>query len=178
MLTKKLFRNIIANRKGVFNMYDVLTVSRYIVNYSNEKGYGISNLKLQKILYFVQAWFLIEVKEPCFKEEIEAWEFGPVVPVVYHEFKRFGSSYIPTVKSYFNVNENNIWDVEREKFNDKLIKENDKKIINAVVDKFSECSANYLVKVTHKQKPWKDAYAKGSNSKITQESLRSYFCNE
>ena len=38
-------------------MYDVLEVSKYIINYSNEKQYGISNLKLQKILYLVQAFF-------------------------------------------------------------------------------------------------------------------------
>ena len=39
-------------------MYNALDVSRYIINYSNDKNYGISNLKLQKILYFVQAYFL------------------------------------------------------------------------------------------------------------------------
>ena len=39
------------------NLYNVLDISRYIINYSNQQGYGISNLKLQKILYFVQAYF-------------------------------------------------------------------------------------------------------------------------
>ena len=63
--------------------YNVLDISRYIINYSNVKDYGISNLKLQKILYFVQAYFLIETGSPCFKEKIEAWDFGPVVPKAY-----------------------------------------------------------------------------------------------
>ena len=64
-------------------MYKVLDICRHIINYSDEKGYGISNLKLQKVLYFIQAYFVCftEKKEPCFEENIEAWEFGPVVPV-------------------------------------------------------------------------------------------------
>ena len=39
--------------------YDVLEVCRHVINYSNEKEYGISNLKLQKVLYFIQSYFLI-----------------------------------------------------------------------------------------------------------------------
>ena len=64
-------------------MYSVLDVAKYVIFYSNEKKYDISNLKLQKILYFIQAEFLVSENEPCFYEEIEAWNFGPVVPEVY-----------------------------------------------------------------------------------------------
>lgn len=71
-------------------MLDTLNVARYIINYSNQEKYGISNLRLQKLLYFVQAYYLISSGNPCFGDRIEAWDFGPVVPVVYHEFKRFG----------------------------------------------------------------------------------------
>lgn len=48
--------------------YDVLEVCRHVINYSNEKEYGISNLKLQKVLYFIQAYFLIDKTKnaPCF----------------------------------------------------------------------------------------------------------------
>lgn len=73
--------------------YDVLEVSRHIINYSNRMGYGVSNLKLQKLLYFVQAYFLAftESGTPCFKEKIEAWDFGPVVPNVYYYFCGYGA---------------------------------------------------------------------------------------
>lgn len=40
--------------------YDVLEICRHVINYSNEKDYGISNLKLQKMLYLIQAYFLID----------------------------------------------------------------------------------------------------------------------
>ena len=80
--------------------YKVLDIARYIINYSNEQQYGISNLKLQKLLYFVQAEFLAftEKKQPCFQEEIEAWGFGPVVPGVYKEFRQYGSSNSPLMR--------------------------------------------------------------------------------
>ena len=55
--------------------YDLLGVCRLIVNYSNEKEYNISNLKLQKLLYYIQAYFLVKKKRPCFDEDIEAWIF-------------------------------------------------------------------------------------------------------
>ena len=70
--------------------YNVLDVSRYIINYCNENYYLISNLKLQKILYFVQAFFLEAKNEECFREEIESWDFGPVVPEVYREYRKYG----------------------------------------------------------------------------------------
>ena len=67
-------------------MHSALDVARYIINYSNKKDYHISNLKLQKLLYFTQAYYLAftDSHKPCFPERIEAWNFGPVVPEVYH----------------------------------------------------------------------------------------------
>jgi len=58
-------------------------------------GHSVSNLKLQKILYFIQAEFLVVKGIPCFEEEIIAWGFGPVVLEVYHEYKVYGAAGIP-----------------------------------------------------------------------------------
>lgn len=66
-------------------VYDVLDIARYVIKYSNDRDYGVSNLKLQKILYFIQAYFLIQTNSPCFKEGIETWDFVPVVPAVYKQ---------------------------------------------------------------------------------------------
>ena len=73
-------------------MYDVQNVAEYVITYSEVKDYGISNLKLQKILYLIQAYSLIHTKKPCFSEDIEAWDFGPVIPEVYRKYKQFGST--------------------------------------------------------------------------------------
>lgn len=158
-------------------MYEVLDISRYVINYSNKMDYGVSNLKLQKLLYFIQASFLMEAidAEACFKEKIEAWNFGPVVPVAYHEFKQYGSADIPPVKSYLTFSSGKPWDYERLVFDDSIIKERDKKIINEVIDDLSDFSAAELVSITHNQAPWKDAYEPFMNNEITVDAIRKYF---
>lgn len=153
-------------------MYEALLIARFAINYSNKKEYGISNLKLQKILYFIQAYFLITVNKPCFSDSIEAWDFGPVVPVVYHEFKQFGSGNIPKIDSYFM---GNIFDVKVKKFDDSSIDDCDKRNIESVIDEFKDFSATDLVKLTHSQDPWKNAYVPFANNVITNESIKEFF---
>ena len=158
-------------------MYNVLDISRYIVNYSNEKQYMISNLKLQKLLYFVQAYFLVQKKDskPCFHERIEAWDFGPVVPVAYKEFSVYGAMQIPTINSYFEIDKKNYFNSKKKRYSDDNISKKDKKKINEVVDKFGRYAATTLVTLTHSQTPWIEAYKKRKNREITNESLRNYF---
>lgn len=157
--------------------YKVLSVCRHIINYSNEKGYGISNLKLQKILYFVQAYFLLRKDDhsPCFVEKIEAWDFGPVVPEAYHEYKQYGSGDIPTAESYIMFDKNNIWTVQRVKFEDNTISDDDKALIDNVVDYFADYSATGLVSLTQRQSPWINAYNSFQKNEITTDSIRRYF---
>lgn len=146
-------------------MYSALSVAHYIINYCNERGSSISNLKLQKILYFVQAEFLVSTPNntPCFKDKIEAWDFGPVVPNVYHQYKLFGSAAIPT------------------KMNDVLvpyyetIDDGDQPLINVIVDNASGYTASQLVQITHNQEPWKKAYRRGFNNEITNKAILDYF---
>lgn len=158
-------------------MNKVLDVCRYVINYSNDKDYGVSNLKLQKLLYFIQAYFLIHSMnfEACFEEKIEAWDFGPVVPDAYHEYKQYGSTDIPPIKTYIDFNEENPWNSTIMEFDDNCISEENKKLIKEVVDKLSRFSATDLVNITHNQAPWKDVYVQYENNEITKEAMRDYF---
>lgn len=160
-------------------MYDVLDICRYTINYSNGKSYGVSNLKLQKLLYFIQAYFLIskDPSTPCFDDEIEAWDFGPVVPAAYHEYKEYGSSNIPTITSYYEIIDNP-WDAKKLEYDDSNILSVDKEDINAVIDMMSEYSATDLVEITHNQSPWKNAYKPKMNNVITNEAIKEYFDDE
>ncbi len=128
-------------------MYPVIDVARYIIWYCQEKSYAISNLKLQKILYFAQAQFLVFGKDnkPCFSEKIEAWQYGPVVPEVYRQYKIFGSAHIPCgdIAEEFDIDES------------------DKEMINGIVDRCNKYSAERLISISQKQKPWKMPTKKG-----------------
>ena len=65
-------------------------VANLFLKWANQEGELISNLKMQKLLYFVQAWHLAYFSTPLFIDQIKAWEFGPVVLEAYHYFKKFG----------------------------------------------------------------------------------------
>jgi len=156
--------------------YNVMDVARFVINYGNDKGYIISNLKLQKILYFIQVHFLAFTPshKPCFNEDIEAWNFGPVIPEVYHEFKQFGSGKIPPIKEYYDFS-NGVWDIKLKSFSEDLIDSKDREIIISMVDLCSQRSASDLVRITHDQAPWKSAYRPYQNNVISKESILSYF---
>lgn len=141
-------------------MYSAIAVAKYIIWYCKERGYSISNLKLQKILYFVQANFLVSIRRPCFIESIEAWDFGPVVPEVYHEFKIFGSADIPGFIC---------------RGAETTIMRADRQLINEMVDECGEYSAASLVQITHNQTPWKNAYQRGRNNPISNSAIMEYF---
>lgn len=146
-------------------MYNALSVAHYIIDHCNERGRGISNLKLQKLLYFVQAEFLVSSPSntPCFKDRIEAWDFGPVVPNVYHQYKLFGSSIIPA-----RMNDALVPYYEDIAFEDQLL-------IDAIVDDASKYTASQLVQITHNQAPWRNAYRRGLNNEITNKAILDYF---
>lgn len=146
----------------VEGMYNVIDVAKYIIWFCKQKEYSISNLKLQKLLYFVQAQFLISINQAVFNEEIEAWDFGPVVPEVYQYFKIWGSAEIPGFLAY-NA---------REKI---LLR--DQRIMNEILQECAQYSASFLVEVTHNQTPWQEAYESRCNNVITKERIREYFKN-
>jgi uncharacterized phage-associated protein len=68
-----------------------MDVARYILTKCNKEGQPISNLQLQKMLYYIQYEFLRETGEPLFEDDFEAWKFGPVVPTVYYEYSHMGA---------------------------------------------------------------------------------------
>ena len=151
-------------------IYNAVDIAYYILDYSKrEFNHGISNLKIQKILYFIQAEFLVSKNKPCFKDIIEAWDFGPVIPTVYQEFKIYGGNNIPYYGQSYGV-----------------IFEADKELINRIIYQCNDFSASVLVEITHDQKPWKDVYwtncsdlysKYNKHPVITNESIKEYFSN-
>ena len=76
-------------------MYTAMEIAVHVINYVKGQNGHISNLKLQKILYYIQAAFLCERGEVCFDEKILCWRHGPVVQSVYNKFSIYGGEEIP-----------------------------------------------------------------------------------
>lgn len=70
---------------------NALNMAKYVINKCITDRCPVSNLQLQKILYYIQVAFLKRFGIPCFADEIEAWKFGPVVPAVYRKYCGFGA---------------------------------------------------------------------------------------
>lgn len=118
---------------------------------------GITNLKLQKILYFAQAYFMVKTSQPLFEEKIEAWKYGPVVREVYAKYKENGSSPI------FNKENNFKLSIE------------DQRLMEAVWEIFGKHSASKLVDIVHHQAPWVDSYQRRANNEIKALTLKEYY---
>ena len=87
--------------------YEALEIAKFIVNKCTVEKHPITNLQLQKILYFLQKKHLVEFGSCLFDDDIQAWQFGPVVPEVYYQFCGFGSGAI-TMKYEINLESKDI----------------------------------------------------------------------
>jgi len=139
-------------------MHTALEIAQYIINKCINSGNPVSNLQLQKILYYVQGEYMKKKNgEPLFEDRMEAWQYGPVIPNVYYNYNCHSSSSIVVKQN----------DVELEEF--------ESQIIDPIISEKSIYSAWSLVEKTHSEKPWNSSYEEGKKNEITNECLRKYF---
>jgi uncharacterized phage-associated protein len=74
--------------------YPAMTIAKWFIAWAQAQDEELSNMKLQKLLYYAQGHYLARHHGPLFTEPMQAWSHGPVVPKVYRAFKNFGSSTI------------------------------------------------------------------------------------
>lgn len=128
----------------------------FLAKCDEEAGDTISNLKLQKLVYYAQGFYLAIEDKPLFNEPIEAWQHGPVVSDLYQRYKGFGSNSIKIPD-----------DVDFSKFSQK-----EKDVMDEVYDVYGQFSAWKLRNMTHEELPWKDTPIDGV---ISQDLMKSFF---
>ncbi len=122
---------------------NIINNSKYIITYFNKNNVEITNLKLQKLLYFLEAIYIVvnDNENHLFEEDFYAWNFGPVNDVIYQEYKEFGS--LPIEIQYVNIPEEN------------------KKYIEGLFDLLKDYTAYKLVALSHSEgSPWYEIYEK------------------
>lgn len=78
-------------------------VANHILLLAKQEGVDVSPMKLQKIVYYAHGWHLAIRKAPLLNTTVEAWQYGPVIPDLYHTFKEFGNSPIEGLASTYEL---------------------------------------------------------------------------
>lgn len=78
------------------------SIANYLLDLARAEGQTIDPMKLQKLVYYAHGWYAGYRHEPLIDEQIEAWPYGPVIPSLYAEFKRFGSGPIAEKATEFS----------------------------------------------------------------------------
>lgn len=140
--------------------YNVFDITNHLLHIAENQVEGmdmLTNLKLQKLLYYEQGYHLAMYGEPLFDEKIEAWFYGPVVPVVYNKYKKYEASGIPS-----------------EDYELKFASQDEEDLFNEVFDVYNAFSASKLVSMTHEEMPWKTTPA-GNGNEISREKITTFF---
>ncbi|MDR0942324.1 MAG: DUF4065 domain-containing protein [Holosporales bacterium] len=133
-------------------VYNALDISKHILeyvynNYPDNQN-DVTNLKMQKLLYYAQALYLVDYnKKPLFEDEIQAWKWGPVVPSAYEAYSEYG---------------NKVIFLDKEKLEDKKqLDIESKEYLESFIPEFMEYLAHCLVNMSHIDSPWREAWNQG-----------------
>ena len=140
---------------------DANTVAIQILWIALQQGRSFTPMQLIKLAYIAHGWTLGITGESLFKDRVEAWKYGPVIPVLYHKYKSFGNSLI-------SVNLKNMCD----SFDEKSLA-----ITEQVVSGYGKFDGIYLSALTHQQNsPWDITMRKfGENARISDELIKEYY---
>ena len=86
--------------------HSAISVARYILDRLRAKGDAVTPMQLLKLVYIAQGYMLGQYGRPLFNEVVQAWEYGPVVPSVYHAVKKFRSSPVTNIPDFFGTTAN------------------------------------------------------------------------
>lgn len=121
------------------------------------QGELMSNMKLQKMLYYQQGFHLAVFGSPLFEEQIEAWMYGPVVPSVYNHFKKYGFQ-----------------GIEPETREEISLDPKEQALFDEVYKVYAAYSAVGLMHMTHSESPWAST-TPGVGNVIELDKMREFF---
>jgi len=142
-------------------MLDSSDVANAILDRAHERAISVSPLKLQKLMYYCQGYFLASHGKRLFNEDVQAWKHGPVVESVYHQYKSLVRLPIPHISTGVYLSSS----------------ESVKDMIDYVLDSLGNLGGWALRNKTHNEKPWIESY-KASCSEISDKQMTEFFTYE
>ena len=143
--------------------YTALEVAKWFTKWADFNDADMTNMKLQKLLYYAQGQYLAEHEEPLFDEDIEAWSHGPVVPSIYRAFKENGSGDIPAAPD----------------FDLSSIDPDTTQFLQKIWNTYGGIAAWKLRDMTHGEDPWATRFAEAErNTVIPKDALQRWFASK
>lgn len=146
-------------------MAKAFDVAAYIVKWFADQfkeDNDLTQLKLQKLLYYCQGHYLAWKKKPLFPEPLQAWDHGPVVPTVYSAYANTLGQGIYVIRESINGDPNALNSEEQD-------------FIDQVLLVRGQYSPWRLREMTHNEAPWCDHYEETKRNEIPHESMINYF---
>lgn len=138
-------------------MYNALNIAKYFIKLASpEEEDFITNLKLQKLLYYAQGFHLALYAKPLFNEQIKAWQHGPVVTEIYSNYKKYRTNILPQPD-----------DFEMEQYDSET-----RELLDEIYEVYGQYTAPTLMRFTHKEPPWTGTVI---NEEITHPLMKKYF---
>lgn len=157
--------------------YDSRYIANLVLDRADAEGLGISNLEINKIIYFLHSTYLANFGEPLIEAKIEAWDYGPVIREIYSEFKSFGAADIRTRATRLDLNSLKRVPVYE------IISGPDASFLYPIIDKYMRLGATKLVNMSHeKGGPWDLVYNASGRSnpgmEISDDLIQRYFLHQ
>lgn len=167
-LTDAAYKKAMAAADSIESLFSVSDRMLRVIAYIFEKLEEVTPLMLQKLLYFIQGIYSALYGKPIFTEDCRAWIHGPVYPEVYDLFRDF--KYNPIDDARFALLEGK----------DDALTDDEKRVIDLVVNTFGMYGGKVLEKITHNEEPWREA-RKGygdsipSSELLPKEGIKKYY---
>jgi uncharacterized phage-associated protein len=138
----------------------------FISKADREAGDDLTHLKLQKLVYYAQAWHLAMYQQPLFSNRIEAWLHGPVCREIYDRFRHLSWNPIPASLAYINI--------------DRHLDHETIAFLDEIWEVYGQYSATRLEQMTHEEEPWIEARknvlpGNPSQAAIGEETMARYY---
>lgn len=146
-------------------MITATNVAKYFLALANECEDPITNLKLNKLVYYAQAWHLALFGTSLFQEDIEAWKHGPVLPVIYDAYKHF---------RWTPITGDNLSSEEMRQ----LFSAEQQELLDDIVEIYFPQTAYALEQMTRDEDPWvfaRQGLAPHESNIITHDAMRIYY---
>ena len=141
--------------------YNAIDIAKKLIKMADDDiangGDNMTNLKLQKLLYYQQGYHLASFDTPLFDADVEAWMYGPVVPVVFDYYHQYGATSLPVEQDVI------------------VLPDEEESLFYQVYDAYREFSAIGLMNKTHLESPWLRVQPHNRGTVISQESMKAYF---